>query len=318
MPVNKEELAKDLETPEYQTLVKETLAKKDFTVRTKTEETTFQDNFKKDVIEKEIPLKIKEVHDRYDKDVEETSGLKREQNEKSYDFVKRALKANTGDSAALKTEIADLKKQIKEGDKTGATAAALKEAEEKYKTSLAEKDTLITKLQGETSQAKINTLLTTDYAEVKRSFIKTLPPMFDKSEKAILAEALTLAVVGDDGKLYLGDGKGGVKKDKSFNPILISEHLKEEFKGVIDIAGGPRGGAGSKGAPDPNAADPNAITPENFIVPETVKSGGELLDYMLTLGLKRGTEQFSKIWEKHRLTLGDAKGLKARPEPPKK
>jgi len=317
MPVNKEELAKDLETPEYQTLVKETLAKKEFTVRTKVEETTFQDNFKKDVIEKEIPLKIKEVHDRYDKDVEEVSGLKRETNEKSYDFVKRALKANTGDSAALKTEIADLKKQIKEGDKTGATAAALKEAEDKYKISLAEKDTLITKLQGETSQAKINTLLTADYAEIKRGFIKTLPPMFDKSEKAILAEALGMSIVGDDGKLYVGDGKGGVKKDKSFNPVLMSEHLKEEFKGVIDTSS-PKGGAGSKGAPDPNAADPNAITPENFAVPETVKNGGDLIDYMLTLGLKRGTDQFTKIWEKHRLLLPDAKGLKLPPAPPVK
>lgn len=317
MPVDKTELAKDLETPEYQTLVKDALVKKEFTIRTKDEENTFRENHKKDVIEKEIPLKIKEVHDRYDKDVEEVSGLKRETNEKSYDFVKRALKANTGDAAALKTEIADLKKQIKEGDKTGATAAALKEAEEKFKTSLAEKDQLIAKLQGETSETKKSALLTSDYAALKPSFVKALPPMFDRTEKAILAEALALGIVADDGKLYLSDGKGGVKKDGSFNPIPMAVYLKEEFKGVIDTAAG-KGGAGSKGAPDPNQADPNAITPENFTVPETVKSGGDLLDYMLTLGIKRGTDQFTKIWDKHRVALPDAKGLKLPPTAPVK
>jgi Seryl-tRNA synthetase len=316
MAVDKIELTKDLETPEYQALVKEVLSKKEFVIRTKEEETTFQANFKTDVIEKEIPSKIRAVHDQYDKDVEEITGLKREQNEKSYEFVKRALKHNTGDAAALKTEIADLKKQIKEGDRTGATAQALKEAEEKYKTSLAEKEEIIKSLQTETSQTKKSALLTSDYAGIKSRFVKTLPPMFDRTEKVILSEALALGVVGQDGKLYLSDGNGGIKKDNAFNPIPMAKYLEEEFKGVMEAA--PKGGAGSGGGADPNATDPNAITADNFIVPETVKNGGDLMEYMLSIGLKRGTDQYNKIWEKHRMGLADATGIKARPAPPKK
>ena len=140
--------------------------------------------------------------------------------------------------------------------------------------------------------------------------------MFERTEKAILAEAPTLGVVGQDGKLYVSDGNGGIKKDKSFNPVTMAEHLAEEFKAVIEAPA--KGGAGSKGGADPNQTDPNAITPENFVVPETVKTGGDLLDYMLTLGLKRGSEQFDKIWQKHRPSLADAKGLKVPPAPAKK
>jgi hypothetical protein len=316
MPVDKIELAKDLETPEYQTIVKETLAKKEFTIRTKDEETSFQDNFKKDVIEKEIPKKISEVHTQYDKDVEEITGLKREQNEKSYDFVKRALKANTGDTTALRTEITDLKKQIAAGDNTGATKKLLDEAENKFKASLAEKDQLIQKLQGETTATKRESLLTSAYAGVKKDFKKELPPMFDRTEKAILSEVLSGAVVGDDGKLYMGDGKGGVLKDKSFNPVLVETHLREEFKAVIDVTK-PKGGAGSTPPPGGSGkTNPDEITVENFEMPDNLKNADDLMTYLLEVGIKRGTDQFNKIWEKFRPTLPDGKSFKVPAPPP--
>lgn len=315
MPVNKDELVKDLDNPEYLNLVSETLKKKEFTVQSKDEHNTFRENFKKDVIEKEIPERINQVHNQYDKDVTELTGLKRETNEKTYDFVKRALKANNSD--ALKKEVDELKKQIAEGDKTGATQKALQEAESKYQKSLGEKDELIKKLQTENATSRTQSLLTNVYAGVKGKFIKTLPPMFDKSEKAILAEALGMAVVGDDGELYKGDGKGGIAKDTSFNPIKMVSHLEKEFDGVIDKA--KKGGAGSKGEKDDKGGiDPDQITADNFVVPETVKTGGDLMDYMMEIGLKRGDKKFDEIWNKWRYTLPDAKGMKAPPAPAKK
>lgn len=306
MPVNKEELAKDLETPDYQNLVKDTLSKKDFIVRTKDEETQFQERFKTDVIEKEIPSKISAVHSQYDKDVEAVTGVKRNQDEKSYEYVKRVLgdlKSQSSDE--LKKEVQDLKKQIAEGDKTGATAKALQEAEEKYKTSLAEKDNLIKSLQEKQSGVERESILTREYAEIKRTFKKDLPPLFDRTEKAILADVLSTAVIVE-GKMYVGDGNGGVKKDASFNPIPISAKLKEEFKAVIDGAA-PKGGGGTKGGGSNNDADPSKITVDNFEMPETVKNGTELIDYMMEQGLKRGTKQFDEIYAKFRVQLPDGK-----------
>lgn len=321
MPVNKEELAKDLATPEYQDIAKTELGKSNFVVRSKDEEATFQNNYKKDVIEKEIPTRIKAVHDQYDKDVEEISGLKRDKDEKSYDFVKRALKANTGDSAGLKKEIEDLKLEIKNGDKTGATAKLLKETEEKYKTSLLEKDQLIAKLQGDTSTYQKENLLTKDYADIKRTFKKALPDMFEKTEKMILSEALSLGVI-EGGVLYKGEQREGklvIAKDASFNPIKMADYLKVEFKAVIETAPPPKGGTGAKGGLTGLETNPDEINADNFVMPDTIKTGGELMDYMLEQGLKRGTPAFDGIWEKFRPQLSDGKTLKAPAAPaPKK
>lgn len=309
MPVNKEELAADLATPEYQELVKKTLSEQKFVIRSAEEESAFQENFKKDVIEKEIPTRIKAVHDQYDKDVEELTGLKREQNEKTYDFVKRAIRINKESGATLQQKISELEKKIADGDNSGATKRLLEEAENKYKASLKEKEELIERLQNESRTTKTQALLSQDYAGIKSKFKATLPPLFDRTEKAILSEAQSLAVIGEDGKLYVSDGQGGIKKDGSFNPVLMADWLRNEFKDVLD-AGTPAGGAGSKGG-DPNAGtDPEKITAENFQIPAHVKSGGELIEYMLELGLKRGSDQFNKIWAAHRVKFKDGEGLK--------
>jgi hypothetical protein len=315
MPVDKVELAKDLESAEYQTLVKETLGKKDFTIRTKDEQATYEQNFKKDVIEKEIPGKIKEVHDQYDKDVSEMTGLKREQNEKTYDFVKRALKANTGDSAALTAKIKTLEEQIAKGDTSGATKKLLEEAEAKFKTKLQEQDQLITKLQGETTATKKQSLLTSDYATIKASFVKQLPKLFDRTEKSILTEALEIGLVDDDGKIYASDGKGNFLKDSSFQKIPMTVWLKNEFKDVIDAGAKPLPGGGSQ-PPNKTETNPDLITVDNFVVPETIKTGTDLGTYMLEQGLMRGTQKYTDIWNKFRYDLPDGKGMK-RPEPPK-
>jgi hypothetical protein len=311
-PVPKDELIKDLETPEYQGIVRDALAKKEFIIRTKEEETTFRTNFEKDVEEKAIGPKLKAVHDQYDKDVEEASGLKRETNEKSYDFVKRAIKHVGSDSVNLKSEIDTLKKQIADGDKTGATKKALDDAEAKYKTALQEKDDLISKLQNETSSTKKQALLTSAYAGVRATFKKDLPPMFDKTERAILNEVMSSSVVADDGKLYVADEKGQILKDKSFNPVTVEQRLKEEFAAVISVQQ-QKGGTGSHNAAskDPNAeSSKDSITAENFVMPEEIKNGPQLTDYMQSLGLKRGTPQYTEIWNKFRVQLEDGKNFK--------
>lgn len=291
MPVNKEELATDLANPEYQEIVKTVLAKQEFVIQDKTTHTTFLENYKKDIIEKEIPARIKEVHDRYDKDANESfSDIKRLESEKSYDFIKRAAKIRAD-------ELAQLREDLKNGDKSGVLKKRIEDLEIETKNALKLKDDEINHLKGETSTASKRIAVSNAYAEVRSSFLKSLPPMFDRTAKTILGEYETMAII-KDGVAYVGNPDGTIKKDKSYNEIKIIDALKEEFKEVIDTkkgTGGAGSGAGTGGKTD---VDPSKITLENFEMPEKVKTLLELDTHMMEIGLQKGTDVYNKIYKK--------------------
>ncbi len=296
MPVDKAELAKDLDTPEYQAIAKEALSKKEFTVRTKEEETTFQERFKTDVIEKEIPGKIKAVHDQYDKDTKELFGVDRKQDEKSYDYLKRAAKERLTEYDTLKTEVSTLKEQIKKGDPTGALQKQLEETEARAKTALEEKDKKIAALESEGSLTKKETKLMTDYADIKLTFKKDLPALFSISEKAILEGVLKNSIL-KDGVLYAANADGSIKKDTSFKEITVKDELALLFKDVVDAAK-KQGGTGSKSDNKDNI-DPSKLTLDSFSMPADVKTKDELMTHMIGIGLLRGTTLFTQIWDKY-------------------
>lgn len=290
MPVNQEELLKDLDTPEYQKVVTEKLRQKEFTVFNKDEQTAFMERHKQSVIETEIPQKIKEVHDRYDVDTKTLFGIDRNADEKSYDYLKRAATVKLG-------EIAALKEQLKGGDPTGAIKKQLEETEQKYRQTLQEKDAEINTLKTNLTRGEITTGVTTVYTDIKNTFKKPLPPLFDQTERSILNDVVSKAVL-KEGKYYLGDGNGNLVKDRGLNPVLLSDHLKETFKDLIDTGAGG-GGAGSKDASKGGKTDPTTITPENFFLPEKVKTKANLIDHMVEdLGIPKGTKQFNTIYAK--------------------
>jgi hypothetical protein len=295
MPVDKTELAKDLESPEYQELVKETLGKKDFIVRSKADETGFLDRFKADVIEKEMPARVKSIHDQYDKDTKELFGIDRNQDEKSYEYLKRAAKAKLGELDTLQGKIAGLEEQIKKGDPSGALTKKLEDAEKIYQAELKKWQDKANELEQRSTLTERKALVSTVYAGIKKDFKAALPPLFDRVERTLLQEAETLAVI-KDGKLYLGDGNGGIKKDAQFNEITLEDYLKGELKDVIEVRRNqPGAGSGNPaGAPDPST-----ITAENFERPVSVKTKQDLTEAMLKAGLKRGTKVYDDIWKKH-------------------
>lgn len=294
MPVNKEELAKDLETPEYQELVKTKLTEKKFVVRDEASDKTYLENYKKDVLEKEIGPRIAEVHTLYDKDIKELFGVDRTQDEKSYDYLKRAAK---GKLTGLEQKITELTDQIKKGDPTGALTKKLEEAEALYQKTIKERDDELATLKGQVANSAKATKLMEAYVDVKKKFKASLPAFFAKYEKQALDEILAKSVLGTDGKLYQGDGSGGIKKDASFNPVPIEKLLIEEFKDVIDDKA-PAGGAGSGKGSD-NKIDPNTLNKDNFERPAEVKTQEQLMTYMLEIGLVRGTKVFNEIYSKH-------------------
>jgi hypothetical protein len=297
MPVNKEELVKDLESPEYLGLIKETLAKKEFVVQDKTEHASYLDRFKSDVIEKELPSRVKAVHDSYDKDTKDLFGVDRDPNEKSYDYLKRAAKGKLTELETSAKKIADLEAAIAKGDTSAAMAAKLEAEETKFKTILREKDSQIEQLQKQTQTTSKTADVKLIYGEIKKGFVKQLPPMFARAEAAALDEVINNSVV-KDGKLYMSNPDGTVRKDSSYNEITVEDHLKKEFKDVIEVQK-KQGGAGSPPGPGDPTVDPSKLTPDNFPMKESIKTKIELTDYMLSLGLKQGTKEFIAIWTKY-------------------
>lgn len=96
MPVTIDQVKEALQTPEIKTEVLNLIKADGFVIRSKDEDATYIANHEKNVIpglvSQQIGDKIKEVHDRYDQDIFDATGLKKDPNEKTYEFTKRVLK----------------------------------------------------------------------------------------------------------------------------------------------------------------------------------------------------------------------------------
>jgi flagellar hook-basal body complex protein FliE len=303
MPVSKEELLKDLDTPEYQTLIKEALTKKEFVIQDKTEHQSYLDRYKNDVLEKELPNRIKTIYDNIDKDVKETFGVDRDPNEKTYEYLKRAGKTKLSALEQSQQKIRELEEAISKGDGTAAMKRKLEEEQANFQRELKKREDKIRELEQNHSIVQKTADVKLLYGELKKGFIKQLPPLFARAEAAALDEAIRNSVA-QDGKLYMANADGSIRKDSSYNEISVEDFLKAEFKDVIETQR-KAGGAGSEGGKgDPK--DPKDITDENFPMKSDIKNKRELTDYMLSLGIKQGTEQFRKIWVKYGLPMQEA------------
>jgi hypothetical protein len=90
-----------------------------YVVRSQADETSYLETYKNTVIEKEIPTRIKEVHDRYDQDIFDLTGEKKQPNEKTYDFLKRKIteiKNSKVDDPTLRGQLEKLQKDLLDKD----------------------------------------------------------------------------------------------------------------------------------------------------------------------------------------------------------
>jgi len=131
--------------------------------------------------------------------------------------------------------------------------------------------------------------------------VKNLPAMFERTKKIILDELLVSSVL-KDGKLYAGDGSGGIKKDATFKEIPIEDLFKVEFKDVIDVKR-EQGGAGSgKGGGNPDVTDPAQFTVDNFSMP-VVATQQEVTEALIKAGVPKGSTAFKEIFQKFALGI---------------
>lgn len=269
-----------------------------------------------------IGNRFREVYNRLDETIATTTGIARNGDEKTYNYLERAakaVKAQADKVEGLQTKVqeltnekARLEKVIQDGTADEQTKKQLAQAQrdlasikEQFNTLKGEKDSLIEQHTKELLNVRIDNELSQALAGIKLK--GDLP---EQALNTLIGQ--TMQKVKGFNPEYVDDGKGGkqlVFKDaqgailrnpeKGLNPMTAGELLERELKamGIIDerrAAGGgtepPKLGAGG-------GDEPIVITGARTRVEANEMLTQQLLKRGLVNGSKQFTEAMRKAWE---------------------
>lgn len=268
-----------------------------------------------------IGNRFREVYNRLDETIATTTGIARNGDEKTYNYLERAAKAvkERADKVdglqtkvqELTNEKARLEKVIQDGTADEQTKKQLAQAQrdlasikEQFNTLKGEKDSLIEQHTKELLNVRIDNELSQALAGIKLK--GDLP---EQALKTLIGQ--TMQVVKGFNPEYVDDGKGGkqlVFKDaqgailrnpeKGLNPMTAGELLERELKamGVVDER---RAAGGGTEPPKPSGAgdEPIVITGARTRVEANEMLTQQLLKRGLVNGSKQFMEAMRKAWE---------------------
>jgi len=251
---------------------------------------------------KVIGEKTKEIYDNFDRDIAEATGFKKEGTEKTYDFNKRVLATLKKDATDRQTKIADLEKSIAEGSGNATMQAQLADLQKKeadYQKTITDKDTQLFQKDVKLDIRDGLRDLTFD-PSVKDSVKKV---MINNATDQILAMATTEKdAAGKESIRYVRNGEVVLHKGQ---PATAADLLTEQLADLLD-AGHQGQGGGSKGDPTPPRVGPDGKVIVPAARPATLKNQGDVLDWLIKLGVPQNTDEFDKAFDTH------AKGLPMR------
>ena len=269
-----------------------------------------------------IGNRFREVYNRLDETIATTTGIARNGDEKTYNYLERAakaVKAQADKVEGLQTKVqeltnekARLEKVIQDGTADEQTKKQLAQAQrdlasikEQFNTLKGEKDSLIEQHTKELLNVRIDNELSQALAGIKLK--GDLP---EQALNTLIGQ--TMQHVKGFNPEYVDDGKGGkqlVFKDaqgailrnpeKGLNPMTAGELLERELKamGIIDER---RAAGGGTEPPKPGAGggdEPIVITGARTRVEANEMLTQQLLKRGLVNGSKQFTEAMRKAWE---------------------
>ena len=268
-----------------------------------------------------IGNRFREVYNRLDETIATTTGIARNGDEKTYNYLERAAKAVKAQAdkveglqtkmQELTNEKARLEKVIQDGTADEQTKKQLAQAQrdlasikEQFNTLKGEKDSLIEQHTKELLNVRIDNELSQALAGIKLK--GDLP---EQALNTLIGQ--TMQVVKGFNPEYVDDGKGGkqlVFKDaqgailrnpeKGLNPMTAGELLERELKamGIIDER---RAAGGGTEPPKPSGAgdEPIVITGARTRVEANEMLTQQLLKRGLVNGSKQFMEAMRKAWE---------------------
>lgn len=267
-----------------------TLTESGFVVRSKEEEETFKANFLEQGLNERIGEKVRDIHSQYEKDIFETSGLKKEGTEKAYDYNKRVIASLKGKTAEYEQELTKLQEQIKAGDNSGQ----LKNLEKEFQQRLQDKEKELETFKGQAALLQKSQLLEQSLSPLTSNFKKDLTTLERKAIEREKQDFLQSAMlVEHEGKQVLVAAKDGQPlKDRNLSYITADSYFAETFKEVMQPEQRKQGGAGTGGKQVKVAG-----TVVNL--PGTPKNKVELTGMLKQAGLRFGTDEYDAAYDEH-------------------
>jgi len=205
---------------------------------------------------------VREVHDRYDQDIEELTGLKREPTEKTYKFLKRAVGAKLEGveelNKTIKTLEAEKKELLEKGDdqRIDELTKQIKEKTDrielmktKHAEALKEKENEIQMQMSSLEDFKVSSMFQGSVSGVKLD--DTIP----QAARDAVVQQTEQYVKGlkrewIDGKLRFLDDNDEIMRDKTtLEPLTIEAITKQRLQPITagERKGGGAGGKAPKG-----------------------------------------------------------------------
>lgn len=271
----------------------------DFHVFTHEEHESFLNNLKDtEVFKQQIDGRVSEMHQHYDDDFFAVTGKRKAQDEKTYDFIKKEVKAILDNAEELTNKNAELTKAVE--DKSGTKAIELLHGEVE---SLKEKHRLFKEgadkkyIDLEQSGVKMKILHEFDNAMLGMKFkdAKIIP---EDVRSAMINNAKTeTAKSADyvDGKLVFRDAEGKIMYNDLAQLLSAKEVLSEKLKSIID-AGRNQTGIDIE---DPEVIEEDGKVIVNLSIPDTVKTNEDLTNHLMHAGLKRGSKEYRAAYAKY-------------------
>ena len=253
-----------------------------------------------------IGAKVGEIHRQYDETILKATGIERDGDEKSYNYLERAgatLRKQLAEADKYKTEVDELKAKLEKGsvdeglkDQYKNLKAELAQTKEQY-TTLQEK---MSETQTEYEQRMFGMQIDHELSQAVAG-VKMKADLPESASKVLLQQAM--ASIKKNKADFIDDGQGGKRlvfrnedgaimnnPANQLNPYTASELLKAELKGmgVLDESK-KQPGAGttpkkSKGAGTIDISDARTQVEANEIITQQ----------LLARGLTRDSEAFEK------------------------
>lgn len=255
-----------------------------------------------------IAKKVGEMHSRYDVDIQEATGLQKQAGEKTYHFLKRAMKEviQANDPKQYQDQIKKLEEEKAELIKNG-DSAKIKELQkqiddrnqkiellkDQHKAKIEEMNGEIQSFASKMQDQKLQSMF--DQAIVGLQFDEAIPEV---ARKAVISQVRNQIFETKkewetiDGKeipiFYTPEGEKLRAKD-TLEPLTVADLVAQRTQSVVKQPGGGAGGAGGgkPGGKPGTGVDLSKVT-------DTVSLTAAIQTHLKELGVPRGSKEWSE------------------------
>ncbi len=270
------------------------LQKQGFTIRNETDDTSFL----KSKLQPEVDAMYKKHKDESDAAIKEATGVEKNANEKTSDYLKRATGGSTDKLKAVEKELNELKDKGVQGNELAeGYKKQLTDLQGNYEKVQTDHKEELAKMTSNIFAGKIQTQIDGAVAELRQSFdkkkvddsvvndvIASRVAKFHQENKAKDLEGV-IVFEGTDGKVKSGtqDGK----------PLSAKEIVRELFTDIID-KNFKANGSGSGTGDGSGSGDGDG---EKFEFPESVKTKVQAHDYLVNeKKMDTSTKEFNEAF----------------------